>query len=102
MWPVWSGQFRQDGAQRDLVRDDGLAGRGAETLCITPISVFACREVSKLATLENLEFYQYDIDIPAVAGVWMREQCDQFVAPRFDRVNAARIVRSGRVRRASV
>ena len=53
---------------------------------------------AETAPLDHPEFYQYDIDIPAVAEVWRRGQRRRLLAARPDRLRAARVAGARRVR----
>ena len=96
--------LREDGAQRDRVRDSWRRTPRVSTSSSTRTRGSRQRDVDAETTpLRNPELYQYDIDIPDVAEVWRRGSVVaswllDLAAHALQRVAAARRLRGPRVR----
>ena len=82
--------LREDGPQRDRVRDDGRLRRGAEHPAATPTPASdSARADAETAPLEHPEYYQYDLDIADGRRGLAARQRDRLLAARPDRRGAA-------------
>ena len=70
---VRRGPLREDGPQRDRVRDHGRVRRGPERPAPGRTSApRRCRRAPRSRRSDDPEYYRYDIDVPEVAEVWRR------------------------------
>ena len=75
--------LREDGPQRHRVRDHGRVRRGPQHPAQRQRRASSsARADAETAPLRDPKYYQYDLDIPAVAEVWRRGQRRRVVAAR--------------------
>ena len=95
--------LREDGPQRDRVRDHGRVRRGPQHPAQRRTSGKQQRAGDAETTpLRDPEYYQYDLDIPAVAEVWRRGSVVASLAARPHRPRALGEPRPRRLRRPGV
>ena len=66
------GPLREDGPQRDRVRDDGRLRRGPQRAGPRQRGATEQTHSAEVTPLEQPEYYQYDLDIAKVTEVWRR------------------------------